>query len=258
MRSWGASTNTIRARRVFAMRCFEEWGGVPSVTKIQATMNHPEWSDWTRSTYHTHLKNLCEWLLQAGYLRSDPMAEIRSPSRPHSEPRPLSEAELARVLEVAEGRVRDWIDLALLAGLRVHEIAKIRGEDVTEEGLYVHGKGGKRTTLPIHPDLWEMAQRYPRTGYWFPSPQGGHLQANRVSDVVSKLFDELGIEGSIHRCRHSHATRLLRAGVNLRVVQKLMRHSSIQTTAGYTAVDEAEMTAAVRLLPGGSDTTDPL
>jgi Phage integrase family len=49
----------------------------------------------------------------------------------------------------------------------------------------------------------------------------------------------------VHRCRHVYATRLLRSGVNIRVVQQLMRHASLQTTAAYTAVDEDELRDAV-------------
>jgi site-specific recombinase XerD len=66
--------------------------------------------------------------------------------------------------------------------------------------------------------------------------------------VTGRLFDSLGIAGSIHRARHSYATTLLRAGANVRVVQTLMRHSSLATTAAHCAVDEDERAAAIRLL----------
>ncbi len=65
---------------------------------------------------------------------------------------------------------------------------------------------------------------------------------------ASQVFDALGIEGSIHRCRHVFGTRLLRQGVHIRTVQKLMRHASLSTTANYTAVDEDELRAAILTL----------
>jgi site-specific recombinase XerD len=148
--------------------------------------------------------------------------------------------------------VRDWIVLALLAGLRVHEIAKIRGEDVSRDGIYVKGKGGVEAVLPIHPDLWAMAQRYPRRGWWFPSHMGGHVEGDTISAHVSALFGPLGIDGSTHRLRHVYGTRLLRSGVHVRRVQRLMRHGSLETTALYTAVDEDELQAAINLLPSTS------
>jgi integrase/recombinase XerD len=226
-----------------------EWGADFTVENIQAFLGRPELGPWSRATYYAHLKDFCAWLASNHYLPEDPMPQIRPPGRPKSEPRPLSETEVALVLEAADGRLRDWLLLALLAGLRVHEIAKLRGEDITDNGLYVMGKGAKGVTLPVHEDLRALAERYPRRGYWFPSPQGGHLGAETISGAVSRFFDELGIEGSIHRARHTYATRLLRAGNNLRVVQKLMRHANLQTTAGYTAVDEDELAAAIASLP---------
>lgn len=253
LRSWGASESTVRTRCKIARGRLAEWGGPAGFTveNVQAWLGRPDLAKWTRSTYNTHLRELCKWLVAAGHLAADPMEDVRRPGRPSSLPRPLSEAEVARVLKVARGRQRTWIILGLHAGLRAHEIARIRGEHVTAEGIYVQGKGGKREHLPIHPDIWAEAQRYPHHGWWFESARvpGSPILPDTVTNYTSKLFLELGIAGSIHRCRHTYGTRLLRAGVNIRKVQKLMRHSSLETTATYTAVDEDELRAAVALLP---------
>lgn len=250
LRSWGASERTVVARERLARSLLRRWGVEGFTTdNLQAFFaSNPEWSAWTRSTYQAHLRDFCAWLTSSERIAADPMAGVRAQRRPKTLPRPLSEAEVERVLAVATGRVRDWILLALLAGLRAHEIAKLRGEDVTPEGIYVLGKGGKPEVIPTHPDLWAMAQRYPRHGYWFPGGDHGHLTSSTVTNRVSELFHPLGIHGSIHRCRHVYGTRLLRAGVNIRVVQRLMRHSNLETTALYTAVDEDELRAAVSLL----------
>jgi len=114
--------------------------------------------------------------------------------------------------------------------------------------LFVTGKGGQEATVPTHPDLWLLAGSYPATGYWFPSPSGGHILAGTVGIRVGRLFRRHGIEGSIHRTRHTYGTRLLRSGANIRVVQTLLRHASLATTEMYTAVDEDERRAAVCLL----------
>jgi integrase len=208
-----------------------------------------ERSDWTISTYHTHLTTFSEWLVSSGRLDHDPMADVRVPERPKSEPNPLSDADLNRVLAAATGITRDWILLALHAGLRAHEIAKLRGEHVQVEGIRVTGKGRKVVTLPCHPVIWDMAQRYPRSGYWFPAADGGHIPMPQVSGGVGTFFTGLGLEGGIHRVRHSYCTRLLRAGVHIRKVQKLMRHANLATTAGYAAVDEDELRDAILMLP---------
>lgn len=259
LRSW-ASENTVKARVTLAHSRFREWGldgfTVENLTGFFGA--HPRWSKWTRSTYHAHLRDLCAWLTASGYLDEDPMPHIRKSRPPKGLPRPLAEQDVVRVLSVTQGEVRDWLLLALLAGLRAGEVARIRGEDVSTEGIYVSGKGDAEVTLPCHEDLWEMAQRYPRTGYWFPGNDDGHIRPQHVSLVVGKLFTSLGIKGSIHRCRHTYGTRLMRApGVNIRTVQKLMRHANLGTTANYTAVDEFELRAAIDLLPSVSTPTVP-
>lgn len=257
LQTW-ASPRTIGSRRTLITSRLKEWGLDGFTEKnISEFMARPKAdgkprSRWTKATYHNHLTDFCNWLVAAGYLEDSPMDKIRKPKRPPAQPRPLSEAEVEKVLGVVEGQTRDWILLALLAGLRASEIAKIRGDDVNADGIYVEGKGGTIVTLPCHPDLWDMAQRYPHHDYWFPGSEDGHTRSQQVSLVVGKLFHALGIQGSIHRCRHVFGTRLLRKGINIRTVQKLMRHASLDTTANYTAVDEDEMRAAINLLPTAS------
>jgi site-specific recombinase XerD len=254
MRSWDASPATIDARVGLARSRLDAWGldGF-TVEKIQNFLATPGWSRWTRATYHAHLKSLCEYLEAAGYLRESPMEDVRSVRRPRSLPRPLSDAEMALALDRAktyrDKRVKDWIVLARRSGLRCHELAKLAGRDLTDRGLYVLGKGGKEALLPIHPEIATMAMRYPAQGYWFPSPHGEHLHAETLSAAVSRFFSSVGIQGSIHRVRHNFGTELLRSGADLRVVQELMRHSSLATTAVYTAVDSDRLADAIGRLP---------
>jgi integrase/recombinase XerD len=65
---------------------------------------------------------------------------------------------------------------------------------------------------------------------------------------VTKLFASVGVEGSTHRARHAFGTNLLRKGANIRVVQELMRHESLATTAGYLRVEESERVEAIGAL----------
>jgi integrase/recombinase XerD len=246
------SPRTVKARTTLASARVREWG-LDGMTphNIFEWLGREDLSRWSKATYYAHLKDFCKFLVLGGHIDTSPMDSdlIHQPKRPKSLPRPLSDEEVDRVLAVAKGRDRDWIMLALLAGLRVHEIAKIRGEDVSAQGIYVLGKGRVEAILPIHPDLWAMAQRYPRHGYWFPGPSSPHLHPDTITAHVTAVFRPLGIKGSVHRLRHVYGTRLLRSGVHVRRVQTLMRHGSLETTALYTAVDEDELQAAINLLP---------
>ncbi|MDR7253683.1 integrase [Nocardioides sp. BE266] len=241
LRSWQARPTTIKARLTLARSRLLAWG-VEGFTRgnieqfLATDANGNERKKWTTSTYYNHLTDFCAFLVAAGRLETSPMDGVRRSKPPSKSPKPLTLSEQTRVLSVVEGEVRDWILIALLSGLRAFEIAKLRGEDFTSEGIYVVGKGDKEATIACHPDLAEMASRYPATGYWFPGGEDGHVRGQQISLTVGRLFRSLGISGSIHRCRHTYGTNLLRQGVNVRVLQRLMRHASLDTTAGYLAV----------------------
>lgn len=249
LRSWGAADTTISNRITTIQAGARAWGDplVVDGDTLAGWLGNPDYSAWTRVAYYGHLRSFFGWLLDTGKRDDDPTSKLRRPKTPVNRPRPLTADEVDRALEAAKGRQRTWLLLALLAGLRAHEIAKLRGEDITRESIYVMGKGGQAALIPTHPALWELAKAHPRTGWWFPSPtaSGGYVSPKSISTLTTRLFIELGIDGSIHRCRHTYATRLLRGGATIRVVQDLMRHSNLATTAAYLAVDDDERRAAI-------------
>lgn len=244
------SACTIKQRADFAAWRYRQWRtwDMPSST-ISSWLSG--YHGWTALTYHGHLTSVYHWLTDTDQLERSPMDIIRKPPTPRPKPKPLSPTQVASVLQDTSGHLRSWMLLALLSGLRVHEIAKLRGEDIDEATIYVLGKGGQGASIPTHRNLWELAQEYPRRGYWFPSPAkpGQHYTADHISGQVADRFRAAGIErGSIHRLRATYGTSLFRNGTNLRVVQTLMRHSSLATTEHYLGVDEDERVAAIGLL----------
>jgi integrase/recombinase XerD len=249
MHSWGAAETTHDERLKFARRIATTWPNPATVTDsdLQLLLADDTYSTWTRLTYLAHLRSLFGWLTETGRIDLDPTIGLRRPKHPTGRPRPLTVLETQRARAAAPDDLRALLLLGLFAGLRAHEAAKIHSRDVSQTGLFVVGKGGREDVLPTHPLIWAEAQR--RDGYWFPGGHGGvHLTSRRVSTRTTELFASLGIEGSFHRCRHFYGTQLLRAGVNIRVVQTLMRHASLSTTAAYLGVDEDEKTAAIALL----------
>lgn len=241
-----SSASTIRQRIKF-MRWREEHWGTLDVGAETVAAWLAQHHGWTLCTYYTHLRSVYAWATATGIVAVDPTAGIAPPRRPRSKPRPLSVSEARLVLDAADGDLRAHLMLGLFAGLRAHEIAKFSGEDITEDAIYVFGKGAQGATLPTHPALWALAQTYPRTGWWFPSERtpAGHIIAETVTGRVSRHFAALGVVGSCHRNRHTYGTTLLRGGANLRVVQELMRHSKLETTAFYLGVDETEKRRAI-------------
>jgi integrase/recombinase XerD len=223
----------------------------PDVTPGQITnwLGREGYAQWTRGAYFGHLRSYYTFAMSVGIVDVDPMLGMKRPKKGKSVPRPLTPEQVATVMAAARPNTAAWLTLGLFAGLRAHEIAKIRGEDVEEDQLYVFGKGGQGAYVPTHPKVWALALTRPRFGWWFPtSSAAGHVTNMSVSTTTSRLFAANGIEGSLHRCRHTFATELLRQGENIRVVQQLMRHESLTSTQMYTAVDECELRSAIRRL----------
>ncbi|WP_344071095.1 site-specific integrase [Microbacterium sediminicola] len=188
----------------------------------------------------------------------DPADDTPRPKRPRSRPRPLSVAQVEAIYRAANRhRTRVYIALGVLAGLRVHEIAKFHTRDIdTEIGtLIITGKGGATEIIPLHPDLADLARHMPTTGYWFPPYIGSndHVTRAAVYGAIKGAMRRADIEATPHQLRHTYGTELLRRGANTRTVQKLMRHAHLASTQIYTDPDWNDEQAAIhtlRLTPG--------
>jgi site-specific recombinase XerD len=250
LRASGWSPDTVRLRMNMGMRCWEAFGldidraDVETVLSQDTRRGRPP-SMWTQATYFSCIKSWCKFLIMAGYITEDPTEDMPRPRGSKDLPRPLTDAQVERVKAAASGKLLDWILIMLATGMRVHEVAKLRGEDVQPDYIHVVGKGRKTASIPTHDVVWSMASRYPATGYWFPGGDDGHVGAQHITTEMTALFKSLGIDGSSHRLRHTFATRMLRDGQNLRVVQRAMRHESLATTQIYTEVVDDELVSAV-------------
>ncbi|WP_217182595.1 tyrosine-type recombinase/integrase [Streptomyces sp. AC495_CC817] len=209
----------------------------------------------TRATYHASIRAFTAWMQRTGIREDNPSDQTPRPKRPKSRPRPVEGTQLAALLVAANRkRTLTYILLGAMAGLRVHEIAKIRGEDIDPYTgvLTVVGKGGKVAAIPLHERLIQEAKDYPTHGYWFPAygkqSARPHIASHAVSAAISKAMERAGFTGKPHQLRHFYGTELVRAGVNLRIVQTLMRHESPATTAIYTRVDVDQMRDGIALL----------
>lgn len=246
----GLSANTINQRADFFEWRLRSWGtfDVPAHQVTEWLNDHV---GWTRLTYFNHLTSIYGWLNEIAPGHPNPLARFKRPRRPRPHASPLLDEEIDAALSTTTGDLRAWISLGYLAGLRAHEIAKIRGEDIDQVTLHVIGKGGLEAWLPTHPDLWAIAKSYPREGYWFPSVQAKrqHVSAGLIGMRVREHFRDLGItKGATHRLRHTYATHLSRNGVPTAVIQLMLRHQSIATTEAYIGVSAAELADAVRTL----------
>lgn len=219
-----------------------------SEDEIVHYLARPDWSDWTRYTYRQHISGYYVWAVRRGHLTLDPTADLPKPKQGPAVPQPCTNDELAVALTAPApyGRAM-W--LAAYAGLRCHEIVAARRAHITGRQLRVTGKGGRVRLVPIGPMLWDEISQEPDLLLgvdWTP-----HKLTKRQRDAWRAVG--LPVSMHLHRGRHWFATSLLEQGVDVRVVQQLMGHSSLSTTEGYLAVTDVRTRDAVTRLPRVSE-----
>ena len=137
--------------------------------------------------------------------------------------------------------------LMYACGLRISEAAtlEVTAIDGVNGLIRVIGKGNKERCVPLPaPVLAELRRLWKthRHQRWLcPSPTGtGPITRSALGQTFRKVLAETSIKARVtpHTLRHSYATRLLEAGVELRIVQILLGHASIGTTALYTHLTE--------------------
>jgi site-specific recombinase XerD len=157
-----------------------------------------------------------------------------------------SREEVLRFLKgVSNLKHRAALMTCYAGGLRLSEVVALKVADVDSRRMVIHihrGKGAKDRIVPLSKTLLGMLRIYykaVRPKEWlFPGRYGHHLSARVIETVCLRVRRELGIKTklTVHSLRHAFATHLLDAGTNLRTIQMLLGHSSIQTTAVYTHV----------------------
>ena len=267
MQAQGLSHATITERTRLIRQLARTTGTDPAaltphtLTTFLAAIDSPVTAD----AYYSIARAWCTWLVRAGHRDDDPTMRVPRPRVPPAKPRPVTHPQLDAVLALPlRPATRTKILLAAYAGLRIHEIAKLKGQDIDTAGgtLTVTGKGGRTDLLPAHPVILDQATNYPR-GHWFPSPTrpGQHVTAQTVGTVIARALHRAGIDATAHQLRHYFATSLLEAGVDSRIVQTLMRHASLATTGRYLGVTLAQQRQALtglRIVASATLDTDPV
>lgn len=216
------------------------------------------------------LRAFYRWLEEEGLCLDNPFHGFRLRlAMPKRLPRHLKAQETAALVagmeqdqEGAEGFRRQTLSLAVMlmltTGLRISEVCHLTLADIdlADRSLAVHGKGNReRRVFLIDAALVEECQAYlrqrairaPRCERLLVTERGGPVQPDYIRRLLHRTVDALGLERRItpHMLRHTAATRLLEAGVDIRLVQKLLGHSSIAVTEIYTHVADNQLRQAV-------------
>mgnify|MGYP001294409853 FL=1 len=172
---------------------------------------------------------------------------IRRPRPERRLPVVLSPGEVRRLLDAVKNRKhRALLMLIYSAGLRVGEAVRLRPGDLDPERrlLFVRGGKGRKDRYTLLSERAVAAVReyleHEEVGPWlFPGPRPDRpLSTRSVEKIVAQARTAAGIDKhiTVHTLRHSFATHLLEAGIDLRYIQELLGHASARTTQIYTHV----------------------
>jgi len=215
------------------------------------------------------------WLHESGRAPRDPAAALRTPRTPRSLPPTLDRAAAEglfaglqrRIAEAGDAGARELalrdaaaVELLYSSGLRVGELCGLDVGDVDwERGLVrVLGKGAKERTVPVGGPARRALQEWIAARGLLAGPDAGQAlfvgaHGRRIDQrVVRRLVhDALAVVPEApdlgpHGLRHAMATHLLEGGADLRSVQEMLGHSSLQTTQIYTHVSDERLREAFR------------
>ncbi|NEA26357.1 tyrosine recombinase XerC [Actinomadura bangladeshensis] len=196
-------------------------------------------------------------LHRCGLLQNDPGLLLGTPKRQRDLPDVLTQDDAARLLDTMDAQgpigLRDLAVLEVLygTGVRVSELCGLDIDDLDtgRRTVRVLGKGGRERIVPVGEPAVRAVQDWLRAGRpsfanedsgpaLFLGVRGGRLHPTTARRVVHARISEVGRvpDLSPHGLRHSAATHLLEGGADLRSVQEILGHASLQTTQLYTHV----------------------
>jgi integrase/recombinase XerD len=179
--------------------------------------------------------------------RPDLVRHLTTVNKPRKAPVVLSQEGVTRLLEAAPGlKVKAALSVAYGAGLRVSEVVALKVSDIDSQRMTLRveqGKGRRDRYVMLSPQLLELLREWWRAArpqaWLFPGQNPVNpMSARQLNRAVHAAKNLAGISKRVspHTLRHSFATHLLEQNVDIRVIQVLLGHAKLETTALYTRV----------------------
>jgi integrase/recombinase XerD len=207
------------------------------------------------------IKVLFRFLKREGTVVENIALYVDTPKIWQAIPTVLSTDEINKLLDQPDRKdaygARDAAILELLysSGLRASELCNIKIIDIDDDCIRVFGKGGKERVVPIGKPALDAIDYY-LTEFrdqfdgdhetLFVTQRSRPLDRIDIWKMVKKYAEEVGITKNVfpHTLRHSFATHLLDNGADLRIIQEMLGHASINSTERYTHVSRKQLQEA--------------
>jgi integrase/recombinase XerC len=272
----GCSPHTVRAytreaERLAESEECERAGGLDRVDALTVRLYlarfHRTLRPSSRNRRLSAVRSFYRFRVRIGAVPRDPTEGLPGPRPERKLPSPLAPEECEVLIEAPSERPRDerlvkrdraLFDLLYGAGLRVGELVdlSVRDFDPDRREVRVRGKGRKERVVPVPGAAVRSLNEYldlrRRPGFFseplFLNARGGRLGDRGVRKLLRQRLLEAGVgrHASPHALRHSFATHLLDADVDLRSIQELLGHSRLSTTQRYTHVSAERLARVYR------------
>lgn len=251
--------STENIRRVVTLRAIRAW---------LASLVQQGKSRSTISRRTASIRSFTAWAYRRGYLDSDPGLLVTSARGDQKLPQVQTPSDTAELLSYAATRareenspaaIRDWAILETIyaTGIRVSEVCSLDTTSIDQQGmtLRVIGKGNKERVVPFTRACLSALQAWlshgrpslaiPEAGRaLFVGDKGRRIDPRVIRAMIHRMCAQAGVRDlAPHALRHTAATHILAGGADLRAVQEMLGHSSLQTTQRYTHVDAQRLSA---------------
>lgn len=251
--------STEKIRSVVTLRAIRAW---------LASLVQQGKSRSTISRRTASIRSFTAWAYRRGYLDSDPGLLVTSARGDQKLPQVQTPSDTAELLSYAATRareenspaaIRDWAILETIyaTGIRVSEVCSLDTTSIDQQGmtLRVIGKGNKERVVPFTRACLSALQAWlshgrpslaiPEAGRaLFVGDKGRRIDPRVIRAMIHRMCAQAGVRDlAPHALRHTAATHILAGGADLRAVQEMLGHSSLQTTQRYTHVDAQRLSA---------------
>ncbi|MEI7024237.1 tyrosine-type recombinase/integrase [Paenibacillus sp. y28] len=240
----------------------------PDILKHIALLMQRGVGDGARNRALAGIRAFFRALIDMQLVQANPALEVnKAKEEKNRTPVYLEERQLETYLREMEGKYycRNLVILMLMAyaGLRVGEVHRLNIGDVqANRNLHVLGKGRKWRVIPLQESLYDLISEVirqriePRSGNeqaLFVSQFGRRISRRMIQHIAESTFEKMkhsrpelaGLKFSSHKLRHSFGTNQIRSGTDIRTLQELLGHQSIETTQIYTHVANQQLVEAM-------------
>lgn len=205
------------------------------------------------------LRHFYDYLVRSNFIKENPFLFVGAPKKEIRYPEALYLEQVEELFSKNRERTDDLklrdqaiIELLYASGVRVSELVNIKMNaiDLKNRTIRVFGKGRKERMVMFSKSCQKTLKDYlinsqlrGSSDYLFTNAKGEQLTTRGVEYILEQIQNKCGVQLGLHphMLRHTFATHLLEGGADLRVIQELLGHESINTTQVYTHITEEAM-----------------